>query len=343
MLKKYLLYSFILTVTAVLFSGCEKEEALYPKPNVPAGLQTKSFAMGEFYKNQLWFDFESQKEYTNAFGQWDLGFSCNGEPKIILCAGKHSNYSVAKVLNVPFNDIHVLDLKKLNWEFDSPCGDADSLAFKNCFVKQPQGYSGLSNETYIIDLGTDTSYTKRYIKMKIHTVRGGVYEIQWGFVFEPGEFYLTKIYTNTSYNYAYFSFFTKDLVKNEPVENNMWDIVFTTYKETIPDDNGKMYPYIIRGALINDQKLSVCQIDNGIAFEDCNLDYASKQSYNKKLDEIGYDWKQYSQSAGKYTIVPNRYYLLKTKNGNIFKMRFVDFYDDQGRKGFPKLAWQILN
>jgi len=26
----------------------------------------------------------------------------------------------------------------------------------------------------------------------------------------------------------------------------------------------------------------------------------------------------------------------------LIKMKFVDFYDDQGRKGYPKMAWEIL-
>ena len=64
--------------------------------------------------------------------------------------------------------------------------------------------------------------------------------------------------------------------------------------------------------------------------------------FNKNWNEIGYDWKEYDQNAGRYTIVPNRFYILKTKNGNYFKMRFVDFYDDQGRKGYPKMAWELL-
>ena len=61
----------------------------------------------------------------------------------------------------------------------------------------------------------------------------------------------------------------------------------------------------------------------------------------KKQNEIGYDWKQYDQSSDQYTMVPKRVYLLKT-NGLIFKMKFVDFYNDQGKKGYPKLAWELL-
>ena len=90
--------------------GCEKEEALYPQPKVAAGLQTATFEMGETYSNQLWFDFESQKTHTNQFGNWDIGFSCFGEPHITICGGKNTFISVAKVIDTEFNHINDLEL-----------------------------------------------------------------------------------------------------------------------------------------------------------------------------------------------------------------------------------------
>ncbi len=322
--------------------GCEKEEPLYPQPKVAAGLQTATFEMGETYSNQLWFDFESQKTNTNQFGKWDIGFSCFGEPHIIVCGGKNTFLSVAKVIDVEFNHVDASLIQKLEWNFDNPNGHLDSLAFSGCFNKQSNGYTGNSHETYVIDLGVDTIPTKRYVKMQLLSVRGGVYEFIWSYLLDPQFLYLTKVYTKPDRNYAYFNFSTMQLVENEPVALDEWDIVFTTYKEIIPDDNGVLYPYIIRGALINPYKISVAQIDNGISFDQFNMQNALAIQYNKNLNEIGYDWKEYSQSANKYTIVPNRFYVIKTINGNYFKMRFVDFYDDQGRKGYPKIAWEIL-
>jgi len=322
--------------------GCEKEEPLYPQPKIAAGLQTATFEMGETYSNQLWFDFESQKTFTNQFGKWDVGFSCSGEPHITICGGKSAFLSVAKITDVDFDHIDGSLMQSLDWKFDNPNGHIDSLAFSGCFAKQSNGYIGKPNETYVIDLGVDTIPYKRYVKMQFLSVRGGVYEFLWSYVLDPQFLYLTKVYTKPDRNYAYFNFSTMQLVENEPVALNEWDLVFTTYKESIPDVNGVMYPYIIRGALINPFKISVAQIDGGIPFDQFNIQDAQSLMYNKNVNEIGYDWKEYSQSASKYTMVPNRYYVIKTINGNYFKMRFIDFYDDKGRKGYPKMAWEIL-
>lgn len=327
----------------VLFGliSCEKEEALYPRPNVPVGLQTKTFAMGENYENQLWFDFETQQTYSNQFGGWDIGVACQGEPNIVICGGKNSYFSVCEIDGVSFGEISPLHLQNAVWRFDHPNGLIDSNAFGNCFTKSPTGYDG-KNTIYVLDRGEDSLKTKRYVKIQLLGVNGGAYQFKWGYLSIPNVSYLTQIVTKPEQNYVYYSFLKKDTVVNEPVESTQWDIVFTTYKESIKDDNGNPYPYIIRGALTNHKNIEVCEINQSIAYADCNKDFALKQTYSTHADIIGYDWKEYSQQTGKYTILPNRFYLIKTATNQYFKMKFVDFYDDQGRKGYPKMAWQLL-
>jgi hypothetical protein len=86
--------------------------------------------------------------------------------------------------------------------------------------------------------------------------------------------------------------------------------------------------------------VEVAQLDNA-DFASITLNDANLAKFTKKQHEIGYDWKQYDQSSDRYTMVPKRVYLVKT-NGVIFKLKFVDFYNDQGKKGYPKLAWELL-
>ena len=332
----------LLMLVAILgMSSCEKDEVLYPRPNVPVGIQTQTFAMGENYENQLWFDFETQKTYTNQYGNWDIGVSCQDEPSIIICGGKNSYFSVCEIQGVSFNDVSPLHLNNAVWRFDHPNGNIDSSAFGNCFVKSIDGYNG-KNSIFILDRGTDTLKNYRYIKIQLLGVKGGAYQFKWGYLSIPNLAYLTQIETKPDFNYVYYSFGKKDTVANEPVKSSNWDLVFTTYKETIDDANGVPYPYIIRGALTNHKNIEVCQIDNGISYNSCDKSFAEKQAFNVNANEIGYDWKEYNQQSSKYTILPTRFYIIKTSTNQYFKMKFVDFYDDQGRKGYPKMAWQLL-
>jgi len=331
-----------LLIALTVLTSCEKEEPLYPQPKVATGIQTQIFEMGETYENQLFFDFESQQTYTSKFGLWDIGVACQGEPHFIICSGKNSEFTAAMIEDVSFENLHTIDLNTLDWEFDHPSGNKDSLAFNGCFVKTSNGYSGLLNRSYILNLGDKDLLDQQYIKIKPISAVGGVYEFLWGYLADSSSTYLTRIFTKPVQNYAYYSFINKNLINNEPVENDKWDITFTTYKEIIPDVDGTIYPYIIRGVLSNSNKVKVTQINNGTSFDEMSISIAGGLNYDDNLDVIGYDWKEYSQSAGKYTIVPNQYYVIKTTNNNYFKMRFVDFYDDQGRKGYPKMAWELM-
>lgn len=332
----------VLSGLALFFSSCHKDEPLYENPTVAEGLQTQVFEMGESYSQQLFFDFESQQVGSNAFGTWDLAVACNGTPHVIICGGKNVQFSAARMQNVEFLDVHSINRNSLDWRFDNPNGNIDSTAMCSAFESTPDGYYGIPNDVYIMDLGADSALDRRYVKIQFLNAIGGIYQFLWGYVYDSSQYYITKIQTKPEYNYAYFSFAQRKLVQNEVFQSRNWDVVFTTYKEGIPDQNGLIYDYVIRGALINPNKISVVQIDNTADFNTLNYIDALQLPFNKNWNEIGYDWKEYDQTAGRYTIVPNRFYVLKTTNGNYFKMRFVDFYDDQGRKGYPKMAWELL-
>jgi hypothetical protein len=64
-------------------------------------------------------------------------------------------------------------------------------------------------------------------------------------------------------------------------------------------------------------------------------------TWSWREDEIGYDWKIWNMSANKYTMA-NKIYIIKDVRDNYFKLKFVDFYDDNGKKGYPKMAWELL-
>jgi hypothetical protein len=339
-LQKILFLSF---GSLFVLSACHKEESLYPAPTVAEGLQTQSFEMGEFYSQQLYFDFESQQKGSIDFGQWDIGFSNEGDPQIIICGGKNAQFSAAKLEGIAFEQVTQIDPKSLIWKYDHPEGHPDSMAITHAFLKTSEGFKGNPLEVYILDLGADTLLQRRFVKVRFESVSGGFYQFQWGYVYQPDTFYTVKLPTQPHFNYTYYSFSRKAQVQNEFFEKNKWDIVFTTYKEEVPHPiDGTLYPYIIRGVLINPGKIAVAQIDSIFSFNTFTYEQAKSLKYLPKINEIGYDWKIFDLNSSRYSIVPNRFFVIKTQNGNYFKLRFIDFYDDSGTKGFPKIAWQLL-
>ncbi len=330
--------------TVAVFQACEKPEPLYTAPVASKGLQIQSFAMGENYENQLFFKFSTQQLNSSAHGNWHLGFSSFGQkPHIIVNGGINAYFSVAHFSTNDFKSIATKnDLAGAQWKYDDPSGSLDSLAFGTCYSEQlPSGEYSVKSGIFVVDLGANSADSIRYVKVKLNTIVGGAYNFQWGYLHDASPRKSVQVKINTDFNYAYYNFHTESIVQNEPVISKNWDIVFTTYKDAVPDDKGVIYPYVIRGVMINPRYVEVAEI-NHISFNEINRVDAEKTQFTKVIDEIGYDWKSYDQAAERYTIVPKKNYLIKTADGNIFKMRFLDFYNDQGIKGFPKLAWELI-
>lgn len=323
-------------------SACEKQEKLWDKPDVPAGIQTQIFGMGENYENQLWFEFSTQKIATNRHDNWDIAFASDDRHTILVNGGKNAFFSIAKFPGASFNSFTTIDYKNTIWDFDNPNGSLDSLVMKNwCFRNGPGMYTG-NDILYVIDLGEDSLGAKRYVKLKILSRENGVYHINWGLMSDTIPVHDEYLRTAENKNYIYYNFTEKKEVYNEMNDKNDWDIVFTTYKKWIPDEFGKPTAYVLRGVLSNPNKVQVVKLPGNNNFNDIDKSILNGLIFSPDYDEIGYDWKTWSFTANKYTVDQNKVYIIKDTKGDYYKMKFVDFYDDLGRKGYPKMAWELL-
>jgi hypothetical protein len=57
---------------------------------------------------------------------------------------------------------------------------------------------------------------------------------------------------------------------------------------------------------------------------------------------VGYNWKEYDLNAGEYTVLSNINYIIQDNNNKYYKLHFIDFYNTQGEKGYPKFEVQEL-
>ena len=169
------------------------------------------------------------------------------------------------------------------------------------------------------------------------------YHFKWAVLSDTAATHDVYIQTNNSYNYCYYNFGIEKEVQNEPLNRDNWDLMITTYKQVVKEETlGQTMPYILRGVLTNPNKVKVVELNNKIPFDQIDLTYAKALVFSNYLNEIGYDWKTWSLSANKYAINQNKVFIILDAKGNYFKMRFVDFYNDLGEKGYPKIAWELL-
>jgi hypothetical protein len=107
-------------------------------------------------------------------------------------------------------------------------------------------------------------------------------------------------------------------------------------------DEGDPYPYLVTGTLINRSGVAVGR-DTVHPFSSITKDLIpSIPEYSTSLDAIGYDWKYYNFSSGAYTVLTNLSYIVRSKSGVWYKLRFIGFYDKNGSKGYPAIEFQAL-
>ena len=58
--------------------------------------------------------------------------------------------------------------------------------------------------------------------------------------------------------------------------------------------------------------------------------------FNNNEDVIGYDWKERTPSDNSYSIISNKYHIIKDTEGYYYKQKLINFYNSVGIKGNPK-------
>ena len=313
------------------FTSCEKkEDAITLPPRGPA--VPGRVTMGENYDTQVFYDFESNSIVkTSDAASWDLAFETGKEGSHIwLNGGK--GVQVRNTQQTNFNRAFDIPsrLDYESWSYDSPTGDPAHTGFGDW----RNGTNGSKGEIYLVSID-DTSAC---IKMRLVSVNDTAYQVEWGHIgnTQPQTVWLKK---NDNYNFIYFSF-TKGIVQPEP-EKDAWDVVFTRYCHIYTNlDN---FPYLVNGVLLNPgHTTAAADSSYTYAFADIDRELAATFTQSSNRDVIGFNWKAYNFSEGKYAVDKRRNYILRTRNGQVHKLRFLDFYSLSGVKGSPSFESERL-
>ena len=329
---------FLLVIFAGFLASCEMQENPVKLP--PKGTANISRVVtGEEYEDQVFFDFESgQVVATNKVNSWDLSFESSATGSHVFMNGENNIY----VYNTGSADISSINsvsslqyISKANWKFDAPCGLPDSTG-----VGEWRDMAGNSkNELYILKFDKGRPSEHVYKKFMLKSVSSTEY------VFLFGELNSSKLDTivipkSPIHSFVYFSFSNGgELVNAEPPKDT-WDIVFTHYRYIYRNLND--FPYLVSGVLLNAYN-TTARIDSTTAFSE--LAYSNSvitSGYSNERDVIGWTWKYYDQSNGRYTVNSARNHIIKTRKGQYWKMRFIDFYYPAGIKGSPTFEYERI-
>jgi len=120
------------------------------------------------------------------------------------------------------------------------------------------------------------------------------------------------------------------------------ELILTRYVHYYPDQPEQFRYYPVVGALLPIGRRAAVVSASEISFEDFTYASLSQLQWTTQRDAIGYDWKRYSFETGTYVIDFSRYYVLEMGPEAYYKVQFVDFYDEAGRKGSVKLRYSGL-
>ena len=142
---------------------------------------------------------------------------------------------------------------------------------------------------------------------------------------------------NKNKNVTNFTFSNFSSVDIEPFRTE-WDLLFLNTNNFL---STRFLPYLVTGALINTNNVSVFE-EKTKNFDSISLEDALDYQYSQISNVIGYDWKSYDLETGNFTVDDSKTYIIKHITGKYYKLRFIDFYNSLGVKGYPTFEFQEL-
>tara|TARA_B100000700_G_scaffold301696_1_gene371210 strand:+ start:244 stop:1221 length:978 start_codon:yes stop_codon:yes gene_type:complete len=325
-MKNYLNgFTFIFFMTYLI--SCEMQETPI-SPHEPGDIVTQQIVLEQDYKNQVFYNFKNNSVVSdNIKTDWDLGFVMHNNQDFIVL-NSSTFMQVALVNTVGFEEI--ININNLEWQWDNPSGIEYGTEI-SC--------ESTSNNIYIIDRGYLLNGNKRgYKKLMIQEVTNDYYKIRYADLDNSGDTVIQINKENES-SFISYSFNIDDKTSVFP-QSDTWDLVFTQYTDFFSDTTTPAY--LVTGVLTNYLNNILVALDTINEFEQITIEMINNYNFSNKQNEIGYNWKSFDLENNLYSINSSMIYIIRDVDGRYFKMRFIDFYNDFGEKGYPQFQLQEL-
>lgn len=331
-------------IAALFFTSCHKEDEAMVLPP-PGDELTMAATMGNNYDNQVYVSLANNKVFTANYHNFDLALEA-------APSGRRIYLNTAKFMFLSHSgttSISLADSIGADWTVDAEQLDPDSTAFGSWWTTPSVAANGES-EVMIIDRGRiDHTGSDRFRKVQVIESDDVHYRLRFSHLDNTG-LHEIDIPKDPAYSLMYFSFNNNGQLVQQAPPKNEWEFVFTKYTHVYFDQpvTSVFRYYPVTGGLTNvwnGVTGSVAKKDstpNYIPFTDFNAANAMQMPFSNRADIIGFDWKRYDFAASQFMIVPDLYFVLQDNKGFYYKIRMIDFYDQQGNKGHVTFEYQRL-
>jgi hypothetical protein len=319
--------SFILALASVLLCACEQPEEPIVLPQVDGTLKLGSVQMGADYRTQIFMKLDDLSTVSIDNQSWDFYMDADSAgSNIYINGGK--GVLISRTGYKQFRQMP--DPNTLKWIWDAEDGDPDSLALSGW--RDPGGNS--YEEVYIVDRGSYIQGPDRYVQMKVLSVSGSDFRVMLADMHGADQ-HEVVVDKDPSKAHVYLSLEHGGHALNPEPARDAWDICFLRYRHVYPEFNPPLL-YSVCGIYINTGELEAA-VDSTLNFADVTWSTFPESRFNGKRNALGFDWKVYNFDNGRYVARSSVTYVVKTHSPlAYYKMRFIDFYDDNGTKGTPR-------
>lgn len=312
----------------LLFAACEKEEKPYVLP-APGDAVVQQISMGSDYSKVIFYNLNNETFSVEELADWDLALESGANGFRALMNGG-TGVQIAAMGDTTFDALYNVD--NAEWKWDPPSFLIDSSAIGNWADK---GFVP-SREVYLIDRTINSKF-EQYKKFQLLEVTDTYYLIRTASI-DGSNDQVIRVDKDPNVSYVYVHLENGPLAKYEPAKDD-WDFMFTRYRYVYYDMTPNI-PYEVNGVILNANKVTAA--DTRMAFDSLTLEEAMKLDFTPRRDFIGFDWKYYDFDKEAYITDIKRVIVIRSHNGIYFKLRFIDFYDEDGVKGAPTFEFQRL-
>ncbi|MDW8394270.1 MAG: HmuY family protein [Chitinophagales bacterium] len=306
-------------------SSCFREDVPVVLPP-PGGLQYLQVPQGPDYSRQYYVDLETADTLGMPVSVWDLCFEAQPDGWHVWINGANQ----ARVAQTTATSLAAItDTAGLVWKMDAPSWNPDSTAI---------GAWPTHNFFYVLDRGPAFADSIRFYKFQLTGLSAMGYLLTLAALKDtlPINVVVQKLIDR---QYMYFAFNkSAPFPFQEPPTDN-WDLLFTRYRHIFTDQQPPL-PYVVTGVLISPQV--AVAVDSTMDFDSISYATVQQLEFTSRRNVIGYAWKYYDFSAQAFVVRPYINYIIRDTKGIYWKLRFIDFYNSNGQKGYPTFAYQQL-
>jgi hypothetical protein len=299
--------------------------------NILSAQEFVEVSYGASYSNQAYFHLEDNATSTVANTSWDIAFTTAGfqDAGIFINESASSMGAELELYLAPTDDFEeVIDENSLSERLLNDEEGWSYGAFNSTRAQSnPLDYGwGIYNPGTMTVEGTKVFVIKfrdgSYRKLEIVSLALTTYTFRHAELDGSDEVTLTldkSNYPNTEL--AFFSLTNGSVLETIP-NTREWDLAFVRYSSPLDDGEGGILDYQLTGVL-SGVGVEVAQADGVNPTTVAYADYETALAGD--LDIIGYDWKSFSLETFTWTLPDDRAYFVKTAEGEIYKIVFIDF------------------